>query len=478
VTTGPAVAVSGATPASPTASTSDHTVEPLNDYHDLIVDAAARMGRSGARQGQASADLAEPALSPPSPQDGYKEYYAAARIGIAPLRRSPGLVGNNWRLLNLMLDPTTRTAKTSASLLIVARAIEHTRRNGGKIALVTPSSGNKATALRSAVARAYDLGLTSSDKVRVLSVMPLNSAAKARASRFDPGSHAHRANPLVVHRTASPDQVKGAASAFVNAHGEQVRKRYGFDLWPSLNLDNYRLADCARAFAESELFGAGDRAASPRTHVHAVSSAYGLLGYSLGVEVLQSAGRAVTHPALFVIQHLRTSDMVRALNKHLRSVGPPVYEYDTSSGVWVQHTEASYPTEVLDPAESIDPTFYTERPATAAPFNQLVERVGGGGLVVGLMDCLALYPQVRSMVAGCGISMPSDPRSLREWSLVMALTGLMLGSDRGLLDGREVVLHASGSYDDDELPPAPAGSLLYSRDQGELDSMLLRSFES
>jgi hypothetical protein len=54
---------------------------------------------------------------------------------------------------------------------------------------------------------------------------------------------------------------------------------------------------------------------------------------------------------------------------------------------------------------------------------------------------------IRELVAGTGRDLPEDPGELREWSLVMALTGTLNALDRNLLPHvSEVVVHGSGWY--------------------------------
>jgi hypothetical protein len=80
-----------------------------------------------------------------------------------------------------------------------------------------------------------------------------------------------------------------------------------------------------------------------------------------------------------------------------------------------------------------------------------IGRHGGDGIVVSLAECLAGYPALRARV---GHMLPADPRRLREWSLVMALTGAANAVARGLVaDGTELVVHASGSYSTGDFRP-------------------------
>jgi hypothetical protein len=349
--------------------------------------------------------------------------------------------------------------KTGPSLLMVARLIGHIGRTGERLMIVTPSSGNKGTALRDAVGRALDLGLVTDEHLRIVTVVPRLSRGKLRHFRLGTTSKRCRRNPIVVQDTDRGDVVKRLVAELVEVESDELFRRTGFRLWNSLDLDNYRIADATRAY--------GEKACSPspatggrRTHLHSVSSAFGLLGYELGHRVLASGGYNPTtrepwaHPEYFLVQQLATPDMVLSLRKGTfdRDALPP-YRLD-ADGLYRQDGDPAFPAVIHHPDEALDPTFYTRHPATAVGFGELVQR-HGGGIVVSLHECLTAYPQVRQMLATVDVSLPADPREIREWSLVKAFTGMMLAVDRGLLDGcGEVVVHGSGSYTDASLAPA------------------------
>ncbi|MFC7585144.1 DUF6002 family protein [Nonomuraea antimicrobica] len=242
----------------------------------------------------------------------------------------------------------------------------------------------------------------------------------------------------------------------METYGASILANTGFRLWYTLDLDNYRVADAARAFAEAELMPitAGSR---PRVHAHAVSSAYGLLGYHLGHRVLTERRHPLPvpawHPGFFLVQQLSTPDMVLSLTKGgtSRSLLP---RYRAEADLWRQSADPAFPEVTADPAEEIDPTFYTSAPPTSPQINGLIGRWGGGGVVVSRHECLRHYDDVRVLVGRAGVSLPEDPSVIREWSLVKAFTGALVGMERGLLDpGVDVVVHASGFYSDQVLPP-------------------------
>ncbi|MGK5543709.1 DUF6002 family protein [Streptomyces sp. URMC 127] len=354
--------------------------------------------------------------------------------------------GTRLLLLDLMRNPGTRTTKTMASLVIVARAVHHVHETGEPLMLLTPSSANKATALRDAVERALAHGLVTADQLAVTCVVPEDSAAKVwrTALAGDPGLR--RRNPVLVH-AGSGAAVKALAREGAARYAAEAERLTGVRVWHTLGLDNYRAADTVRAcFEDAHLPRA---AGSTRWHAHAVSSAFGLLGHHLGTTLLgERAGRPCGY---LLIQHLATPDMV--LDLHHATV--PGYRRDASTGLFTQDADPRFPAVTHDPAEVLDPTFYTSSPATAPAMSELIRSHGGDGLVVSRHECLARYDEVRAVVAPAGIDLPADPGRLREWSLVMVVTGTLLAAERGLVKADEVVVHASGSYTCDDYNPLP-----------------------
>jgi hypothetical protein len=388
------------------------------------------------------ADLAIP-LAPP---EIVPEFTDVTDVGLTEIDR-------DTFLLDLMRNPGARTTKTMASLLMVSRAVGHIRRTGEKVLIFTPTSGNKGTALRDAVARAYRTGLATPEQLRMVMLVPGNSRAKLRDCALTADAALLAANPVAVADVAQPADVKGLAADVLAEHEELVLDKTGFRIWYTLDLDNYRIADSVRALVEAELlpFTPDSR---PRLHAHAVSSAFGLLGYSLGrrllTEGLTRYPTAAGHPGFFLIQQLATADMVTSL----LGKDVPGYGYDRASGCWRQDTAPEFPAATDDPVETIDPTFYTKAPVTRTAVNTIVARHGGGGIVVSKRECLERFGETRALAANAGIDIAADPALIREWSLVKALTGVLLARERGLVrPGTEVVVHASGYYSDELVPP-------------------------
>ncbi|MFJ9855855.1 DUF6002 family protein [Streptomyces sp. NPDC101150] len=398
-----------------------------------------------------NADAFSPAFRLPDPGPALEEFLSVSGIGVAEL---PGYRGRVLRLLDLMGNPGTRTTKTLASLLIVARAVRHITDTGERIMIVTPSSANKATALRNAVHRAIACGLVNEHQLQITSVVPAVSTAKLWSSPLSEDPRLRRLNPLVVHDSEEPAAVKELASAFAAEHAEQLHRQHGVRLWYTLDLDNYRAADIVRAFAERDLLPGSDS----RTHVHSVSSAFGLLGHDLGRRTAAArSGQQLPQARYFLVQHLGTPDMVLSLRHgtHNRA-NMPTYQRDPADGLYRQDVDPHFPATTFAPDEQLDPTFYTRRPVTSARMDPIIAAEGGGGIVVSLHECLSRYAEVRQLLAGTDVSLPADPRRLREWSLVMAVTGTLNAADRGLLpDGDGVLIHGSGSYTDDDYTPVP-----------------------
>lgn len=384
-------------------------------------------------------------LVPEGPSRALAEFSDVTDIALTQVE--PGL-----HVLDLMRNPGTRTAQTMASLLMVARAADHIRRTGEGVLLLTPTSGNKGTALRDAVARAYASGLAYPELLRIVTVVPPPSRGKLRSCPLDGNAQLRRANPVVLADVDGPAGVEPLSGHVAATEADRVLDRSGFRLWHTPDLDNYRVADATRAFVEAALLPiTGD--SPPRLHLSAVSSASGLLGYHLGHQVL-SAGlpgwaSPAWHPGFFLVQQLATADMVTSL----LGAGPPVYERSADQ-VWRQRRMPEFPPETDDPHEVIDPTFCTKEPPTRASVNAIVGRHGGGGVVVARRECAQRLPRVRAMAAEAGIAIDVDPDRIGEWSLVKALTGALVARERGLVDARvDVVVHASGHYGDESVPP-------------------------
>ncbi|MEE1740444.1 DUF6002 family protein [Streptomyces sp. BE147] len=356
-------------------------------------------------------------------------------------------------ILDLMRNPGARTTKTVASLLMIARAAAHIRRTGERVLLLTPTSGNKGTALRDAVARAYETGLATPDELRIVMLAPKASRTKLRDCALTAEQPLRTANPVVIADVEQPADVKLLSGEVVERYAAEIFETTGFRLWYTLDLDNYRIADAARAFVEAELLPLTERSA-PRVHAHAVSSAFGLLGYHLGHQLLSEGLTGFTaparHPGFFLIQQLATADMVTSL----LGTEVPEYTHDQESGLWRQSAAAAFPAVTDHPQEVIDATFYTKEPPTRPQVNEIVARHGGGGVVVSRRECLDRFDQVRPLAAEAGITIADDPARIREWSLVKALTGVLVARERGLIAaGTDVVVHASGYYSDELLAP-------------------------
>lgn len=351
--------------------------------------------------------------------------------------------GKDLALLDLTRNPGTMTTKTFASLIIVARAVRYIQRTGERVTIVTPSSANKAVAMRDAVLRAIKAGLVTADQLNVVVVVPGGSVHKIRASELLTDTYLRSRNPIAVYRGETAGDVKTIARSMLDLHGPSLEKDAKTNLWYTLQLENYLAADVVRALAESEFFTPA--ATEPRLHVHAVSSAYGLLGHAYGRERFGGAGLPSRY---FLVQHLGAPDMVISLyhDGDFDSRHVPEYSYEAASGRYVQRTNPHFPAVTFDPRETLDPTFYTRSPVTSPRMNSLIHRQGGGGVVTSLAECLERYGEVRSLLSIAGLDVPAHPSAVREWSLIMALTGALNAIDRNLVTEDDILVHGSGCY--------------------------------
>ena len=444
----------------PSTDTGATTRNLIVDYYDTIAAATQHCGAEPA--GAPGTPGFAPAFTLPELTDDVREFFSAATAtwrGLGEYR------GHRVTLMDLTGNPGTRTTKTFPSLVIVARAVEHVRRTGDQVCIVTPTSANKGIALRDAVHRAITAGLVTAEQLRVVVLAPRSTAHKFRVDALAADPVLRTANPLLRYPGDDPEGVKALGRAFVDAWAERAHREHGLTLWFSLALPNYLVADAARAAFEADVAPTGS--APPRWHAHAVSSAFGLLGYNLGRDLLEADGRAdpTDRPGFLLVQHLGTPDMVLSLRhgsfsrEHL-----PPYRRD-AEGRWSQSADPRFPAVTDDLGEVLDPTFYTHGPATSPRMNAVIEKFGGDGVVVSRRECLDRYPLAERWLAGSALSLPADPADLREWSLVMALTGVWNAIDRGLVpSGREIVVHGSGSYAGD-YPPCPAEAEVSTVDQ-------------
>jgi hypothetical protein len=396
-----------------------------------------------------------PGYELPPLDDRLAEFFSVSTVSWHDL---PALNDTRLALLDLRRNPASRTTKTFASLMMVARAAAHIRRTGERIMIVTPSSANKVTALRDAVLRAIRTRLVEPEQLQIVSVVPWAARGKLWSSALSADRWLRQRNPVLAVDRPRREEVKAVVSRFAEA---QLAPE-GVRLWFTLSLGNYRLADAIRAFVEHDLQPVGVR---QRVHAHAVSSAFGLLGHAHG----RTFKRLDPLP-YFLVQHLNTPDMVLDLYRDsFEPSGLPRYQRDEATGLWTQREDQHFPQVADDLGEVLEPTFYTHAPGTSASMKNHIRRLGAGGIVVSLRECLQHYPLARAALAETDIELPADPRELREWSLVMALTGVSQAVQRGLIPGdAEVVIHASGSYTIHDYQPIPEADLIPIGDEHDL----------
>ncbi|UNZ19903.1 DUF6002 family protein [Streptomyces sp. 891-h] len=429
------------------------------------------------------------------PLDGPLRAYLSAAA--ARVVRLPDHRGTRLHLLDLCAAPEARSAQSAGALLVVARAVHHARCTGERIALLAPSSGNAATALRDAVLRAQRCGLAHPDQVRVVALVPAGSRHKVADSALARHPELRRRNPLVFYHGSEPGSVHELAAAYCRERAHALRTGTGAALWYVRDPVDHRAADALRAFVEREALGAAG--AGGRAHAQAVATGSGLLGHRLGSTLLEpdgtdgagrtgerdgrggAAGRNGTPAARYLlVQQLHTPDLVlHLLTGSFSREGVPPYAYDRARRLHHQPAggtpDPHFPRTAHHPQEILDPTFFTRAPATAPELSALVRTHGGDGIVVSRYECLARYPSLRAMLRPAGVELPADPARLGEWSLVMALTGVLNALDRGLLTEPDVVVHGTGSYGVDDRPPVPDPLARYADSVDELHAVLTRA---
>jgi len=430
----------------------------LLDYYDLLPRAVSACVPDPAPVTVPGAFT--PGYELPELDDRVREYFAAASVSWRSLGE---YCGHHIMLLDLAENPGTNTTKTFASLLIVARAVEFIRRTGQPIMIFSPTSGNKGTALRDAVLRAIQAGLVTPEQLRIVVLAPVGGLDKLRSSPLATDSRLRQLNPVLLYEGHEPEKVKALGKEFAGSHAADLWRSSGENLWYSLDLRNYVVADTARAFFERTA-APTDRADRPRTHAHAVSSAFGLLGYHAGRELLEQAGLAhpSTRPASLLVQHLGTPDMVlHLLHGSFDRDNMPEYRRDAGSGCYEQTADPHFPAVTDDPGEILDTTFYSRRPATSPAMDEIIGRYGGDGIVVSRRECLSRYGKLSDWLAGSRRSLPADSREVREWSLVMALTGALNAIDRSMVKpDHDIVVHGSGWYTTADYTPLPPDAIV------------------
>ncbi|MGB8955547.1 MAG: DUF6002 family protein, partial [Tumebacillaceae bacterium] len=376
----------------------------------------------GVRQAFASIDtsvqgpLFQPAFELPDLDEGMKSYFSVVR---AEYQEVGEYQGKRIFLLDLMKNKGTNTTKSLASLLMVARAINHIRKTGESILMFTPSSGNKAIALRDAVERAVTLGLVQKEQLRIMTLIPKESEHKLRESELTRDPELRRLNPVFLYEGEEAQTVKTIGRQFIDEYGDSLYDQFGLRIWYSLDIRNYKVADAMRAFYDYEHYPWHSNKGK-RLHAHSVSSAYGLLGYNYGLDLLQQAGmnKDEISPGYLLVQHSRTCDMVlNLLHGSFSRDNMPNYRFDEQDGLYKQEEDKHFPFRTWSVIENVDSTFYTHEPATSPEMNALIEQYGGSGIVVSKFECMERLERIRELLSEAGLTLPTDPNQIYEWSL-------------------------------------------------------------
>ncbi|MCV2353170.1 DUF6002 family protein [Paucibacter sp. B2R-40] len=435
---------------------------PISDYYDAIC--------TQLHENVGSKDKNQDVIfSPnflPELDEQLRGYFSASSISYSSINIGLDI---ETILINMSRFERTRTTKTNPSLLMVARAIEHTRRTGEAITIVTASSGNKATALRAAVYRAYEFSLATPDTLNIVCVVPVAAESKLWDGPLSSDDLLRAFNPLVTVETSTRDMVKKLVSSAAHRLSPAKSKRR---LWFTLALDNYVLADQLRAFIEIDRFPPE----AHRWHAHSVSSAFGLIGHSRGWA--RRWPNAPIRPGYLLVQQLDTPDMVLHLTSgSFDRARLPKYQR-SADGQFRQTASPHFPAVTSRPDECIDTTFYTSAPITQQEMEGYIAHNGGTGIVVSRAECERMYDEIRTGLASTDVRLPADLSHLREHSLLMAATGTRLAHARGLLEGvGSVVIHNSGNYADADFSPVPQKHLtrLHQDQVQELDDLIERA---
>ena len=406
-----------------------------------------------------AANSVDPGFAPtfelPPLDSRLERFFSSSGVNIHdPLRYG----GCTLRLLDLIGNPGTKTCKTFASHIMVARAIRHIERTGESVLLLTPTSANKGGALRNAVLRAIECGLAQPHQLRVAIVVPRQGLQKLWSSALSETPALRLRNPVFLAHDKDSSVVKQLAKACVAQHADSLLREHGVRVWHTYQVDNYRMADAVRAFIEARWIPPAPPGAM-RFHAQAVSSGFGVLGYAHGRRVLaQCHGHTeLTASQWLLVQQLGTPDLVlHRLFGSCNRENLPGYSIDAASGLQVQTASPHFPARTLALDEVIDSTFYSQNPVTADLVNAAMEQHGGTGIVVSLQECLDRYARLRSLLPTSAPTLPPDPRDLREWALAMVMTGVLGAIDRALLpQGSEVIVHVSGCYTAQDYTPIP-----------------------
>ncbi|MEN4892421.1 DUF6002 family protein [Erwinia billingiae] len=415
-------------------------IQPFISYFDEVQELLLSKGNP-------DNDLFNPGYLLPELDEKLAKYFSAAEITLSDLGNYQDV---RLKFMDLRSNPSTQTTKTFASLLMVARAVRYIQDTGEKIVIVTPSSANKATALRDAVWRAIDNGLVTSEQLRIVSVIPCESLNKTRESPLSQDAELAAKNPIFISSGAARMDVKELVRNFASSLSRN-EVPYGINFWFTLSLDNYQFADAVRAFIEQDYLPVD----TPRLHAHSVSSAYGLLGHYFGYQWrVKRQKRDIQPPGYFLIQHLDTPDMVLDLyyDSFSRENLPTYIKVDDH---YRQNKSVHFPRVTDDPLEVLETTFYTHQPVTSTVMKKLIRENGGGGIVVSERECAERHFLARRLLEnGSRVQLPLNFDAIRERSLSMAITGVINAIERKIVPaGSEILIHASGIYSEGDYIP-------------------------
>lgn len=124
--------------------------------------------------------------------------------------------------------------------------------------------------------------------------------------------------------------------------------------------------------------------------------------------------------------------------------------------------------------EVIDPTFYTRTPVTSGEMTAIIRAQGGGGIVVSRHECIQRYAEAHKLlVSGGHPGLPENHTDLREWSLLMGITGILNALERDLVPQQQILLHGSGTYASTDFSAVPESHAYVTADASVVEQVLL-----
>ena len=84
------------------------------------------------------------------------------------------------------------------------------------------------------------------------------------------------------------------------------------------------------------------------------------------------------------------------------------------------------------------------------------------------------YETIKSLLKNVGVVLPEDTSVINEWSLIMVMTGVLIGIDKNLVPGNDIVVHASGFYCKDDYIAVGKDGVNYIKNSEDMYSLLVK----